>query len=109
LGRIWLKPTAATLVFLLLWLLLLAAGKIHETRIIGPELLGRVESEGKVDVVVRLSVKPERFHASFFREIAPIGGRVTGDDFFLKNLDREQLARIARPLWVKSVELWWPE
>ena len=105
-NRYWTRPVVATLALFAAWLVFIVLGQAHQHQVIGRDVTERINAEGKVDVVVSLSVEPERFHSTYLRNVAPVGGRVLGSDFFLANLDRGQLARVARPLWVRSVGLW---
>ena len=57
------------------------------------EVWAALASKGAVDVVVTVDFAPERLHAPFFREIASVGGRVRGRQFFLSRLDQARLAQ----------------
>ena len=104
--KVWATPLLATVGALACWLVWLAIGAVHQHRVIDDDVLTVLAEDGKVDIVVEIGFTPERFHASFFREIAPVGGRTKGQSFYLRGLDRQQLGRVARQLWVDSVKPW---
>jgi hypothetical protein len=75
------------------WLRLAAPAKIAEG----------FPDRPRVNALITLPFAPERFHVLIFQRF----GRVSGTDgttVELRNIDRQELAAIARYYWVKRVE-----
>jgi hypothetical protein len=103
---IWRAPAVATLVLGVVWLAWQGSGVIHARRIVADNVHAALVKDAKVDVVAEVDFEPERFHAAFFRDLAPVGGRTVGRQFFLANLDQAKVSAIGTRLWVSSVKLW---
>jgi len=78
----------------------------HLHGLIADDLAAELRATGKASIVVELIVRPERYHVQFFRETAPFGGRVSGQTYYLHDVSAEDVDRIGRQLWVRSVSLW---
>lgn len=103
---VWLPPVAATATLLLLSLIWLAVGLVHARHVVVDEVHAALAADATVDIVVEVGCEPERFHALFFSRLAPVGGRTSGRQFFLSDIDAAKLQRIAMMTWVDSIVLW---
>jgi hypothetical protein len=78
-----------------LWLTLAAPGKV------APELWAQTP---RVNVLVTLRFPPERFHVLIFQQYGRVSG--THDDAVeVRAVQQTDLRSLARPYWVKKVEL----
>ncbi len=67
------------------------------------KIAGGFPDRPRVNALITLPFAPERFHVLIFQRF----GRVSGTDgttVELRNIDRQELAAIARYYWVKRVE-----
>lgn len=105
-NSVWAPPIAATGALVLATLAWFAAEAVHDRSVVDADVRDTLARAGKVDVIVTLDFQPERFHAEFFRQLAPVGGRVRGQRFYLANLGESRLRAIGTRYWVSSVTRW---
>ena len=96
----------ATCFVVAVWLVWSAMEAAHLRGLIADDLAAELRATGKASIAVELTVRPERYHVQFFRETAPFGGRVAGQTYYLYDVAAEDVERIGRQLWVRSVALW---
>jgi hypothetical protein len=85
-----------------LWLTVAAPAKLGAGLRAGGD--GEAGGGDKVNVLVMLTVVPERFHVLHFQRY----GRVSGTDdtgIELRGVRRADLTTVARPYWVRRVQL----
>lgn len=76
------------------WLSIAAPGKVS------PEI---DRSKAKVNLLVRLPFRPERFHVLMFQKFGRVSG-TTDDSVELRGVEPSRLNAIARYYWVSRVE-----
>jgi hypothetical protein len=92
-GRILLGALAAWIAWQA-WLSWAAPGKVVGTYPTDRE---------RVHVLVTLPFAPERFHVLVFQRFGRVSG-TDGNTVEVRNVPRTDLARLARPYWVRQVE-----
>jgi hypothetical protein len=63
----------------------------------------RAAGSARVDVLITLPFPPERFHVLAFQKHGRVSG-TQGRQIELRGVRRADLASVARPYWVKSVD-----
>ena len=99
-------PILATGFVLTVWLGWSVLQSVHLILGVSDDVLASLRESGQASITVTLAVSPERFHAQFLREVAPGGGRVKGQTYYLYDVPAEAVYTIGRQLWVTSVTRW---
>lgn len=103
--RWWRRPVVATTFLIVVIAAWQIFGAWHAGSTISPELLTAIENEQPSNIVVTMSVDPERFHSEYFRERGSVA-LVEGRQFFMRAVAPDQIQRIGSEYWVVDVKVW---
>jgi hypothetical protein len=102
LRRDWGRPVFATAILLAFFIAHRIFGIWHAGIVTSPTVQELASRGQVVDIAVRLSSPPERFHLQYMQNLGQIM-RINGRTFYLKDVPPRAVRHVASEYWVSSV------